>query len=68
VFLERAAWVNADGNLEEIQGPGILLTEKNGIRSVMFLDASTEHPSPNSTTGQTPSSSNAAARNETLRR
>ena len=44
MFLERAAWVNADGNLEQIQGPGILLTEKSGIREVMFLNASTEQP------------------------
>jgi hypothetical protein len=44
VFLERAAWVNADGGLEEIQGPGIFLTRESGIRSVMFLNASTEQP------------------------
>jgi len=50
MFLERAAWVNADGTMEEIQGPGILLTEKSGIREVMFLNASTEQPA-SSTTG-----------------
>jgi hypothetical protein len=44
LFLEHAAWVNADGDLEEIQGPGILLTEKSGIREVMFLNAGTESP------------------------
>jgi len=44
MFLERAAWVDADGNLEEIQGPGILLTQKSGIREVMFLNASAESP------------------------
>lgn len=42
MFLERAAWVNAKGELEEIQGPGILLTQESGIREVMFLSFSTE--------------------------
>ncbi len=44
LFLERAAWVNADGGLEEIQGPGILLTKESDIRQVMFLNASAEQP------------------------
>jgi Family of unknown function (DUF6338) len=49
VFLERAAWVTAGGDLEEIKGAGIFLTQKSGIRSVMFLNASTEQDSsPNS--------------------
>jgi Family of unknown function (DUF6338) len=62
VFLERAAWVNADGGLEEIQGPGILLTQQSGIRSVMFLNASTEQPaSPKSPMGLTALPNEAAA-------
>ncbi|SRR6266478_940983 len=44
LFLERAAWVNAEGGLEEIQGPGIFLSRESEIRSVMFLNASTESP------------------------
>jgi hypothetical protein len=40
LFLQHAAWVNADTNeLEPIHGPGILLTKEAGIRSVMFLDS-----------------------------
>jgi hypothetical protein len=69
VFLEHAAWVDADGNLEQIRGPGILLTEKYGIRSVMFLNAGTDHPlSPNRTTGQTTSPSEAEKENDLLRK
>jgi hypothetical protein len=52
LFLERAAWVNEDGGLEEIRGPGILLTKESDIRQVMFLNASTgEAPSVNSSNG-----------------
>jgi len=41
VFLERAAWVDAESNsLEVIEGAGILVTKAAGIRTVMFLDAS----------------------------
>jgi len=40
IFLERAAWVNADSSgLEPIDGPGILLTKEAKIRCVMFLNA-----------------------------
>jgi hypothetical protein len=38
VFLESAAWVDAEGNRTEIEGSGVLLTEKSGIEYVMFLD------------------------------
>ncbi|MGA7522524.1 MAG: DUF6338 family protein [Acidobacteriaceae bacterium] len=39
IFLERAAWVTSNGEeLEPIPGPGILLTQQAGIRSVMFLN------------------------------
>jgi len=41
IFLEKAAWVDAESDsLEEIQGAGILVTKSAGIRTVMFLDAS----------------------------
>jgi hypothetical protein len=53
LFLERATWVNEDGGLEEIRGPGILLTKESDIRQVMFLNASTgEAPSVNSSSAK----------------
>ena len=42
LFLERAAWVTASGELEEIHGAGIFLTQHCGISSVMFLNAGGE--------------------------
>jgi hypothetical protein len=38
LFLERASWVLDDGSLVEIDGKGILLTDKAEIEYVMFLD------------------------------
>jgi len=47
IFLQRAAWVNAETNeLEPIPGPGIPLTKEAGIRSVMFLDTPTVRNQP----------------------
>jgi MFS family permease len=38
IFLESASWVQEDGTLVEIDGKGILLTDKAEIEYVMFLD------------------------------
>jgi hypothetical protein len=38
IFLESASWVQEDGSLVEIDGKGILLTDKAEIEYVMFLD------------------------------
>jgi hypothetical protein len=40
LFLEKASWVQEDGSLVEIDGNGILLTDKAEIEYVMFLDSS----------------------------
>lgn len=40
LFIERASWVSEDGSLVEIDGEGILLTDKAEIEYVMFLDGS----------------------------
>jgi len=45
LFLEDAAWVDADGNEYPIQGPGILLRKSLGIEYVMFLDSGGEESS-----------------------
>lgn len=37
IFLEKAAWITPDNKLVEIKGPGILITQKMGIRTVEFL-------------------------------
>jgi hypothetical protein len=41
LFLERASWVQANGEPVLIDGPGILLTAESGIRSIMFLNFET---------------------------
>jgi hypothetical protein len=38
LFMESANWVQEDGSLVEIDGKGILLTDKAEIEYVMFLD------------------------------
>jgi hypothetical protein len=38
LFLEDAAWVEAEGNQLPIRGPGVLLTKDAGIVFVSFLD------------------------------
>ena len=38
LFLEHAAWVNANYEQVSIDGPGIFLTKESGIRSISFLD------------------------------
>lgn len=40
LFLEQARWIQDDGTTIEIEGEGILLTEKSAIEFVMFLDSS----------------------------
>ena len=37
LFLENAAWVTEDNQLVAIDGPGILITQESGIRTVEFL-------------------------------
>lgn len=37
IFLENAAWVEKDGRLIDIPGPGILITRNMQIESIMFL-------------------------------
>jgi hypothetical protein len=37
LFLEEAAWIDADGKEELIDGPGILITKQMGIEYVVFL-------------------------------
>jgi Family of unknown function (DUF6338) len=39
LFLERAAWIDQDGNLTDVPGPGILVTKNLPIESIMFLEA-----------------------------
>lgn len=38
VYLEQASWVNEDGDVIPIPGPGILLTKNAGIKSISFLN------------------------------
>jgi hypothetical protein len=38
LLLGDAAWVERDGHLQQIKGPGILLTNEARIEYVMFLD------------------------------
>jgi hypothetical protein len=38
LFLERAAWIDSDLNVIQIDGPGIFLTKESGIRSIAFLN------------------------------
>ena len=38
LLLGDAAWIDKDGHLQPIKGPGILLTKESGIEYVMFLD------------------------------
>jgi hypothetical protein len=38
LFLEDAYWVQSDGNRTHIEGPGILLTRKSGIKNLMFVE------------------------------
>ena len=50
LFLTKVAWVEEDGSRTMIPGPGILLTDKSDIRSIMFLadkeaEQTTELPS-----------------------
>ncbi len=37
LFLERAAWIDKDGQESSIDGPGILITKELGIEYVVFL-------------------------------
>lgn len=37
LFLEKAAWVADDNTLIPIDGPGILITQELGIRTIEFL-------------------------------
>ena len=37
LFLEQAAWVTPDGERHHIDGPGILITETSGIKTISFL-------------------------------
>lgn len=39
LFLERARWIQDNGTSIEVEGEGVLLTEKAGIEFVMFLDS-----------------------------
>jgi Family of unknown function (DUF6338) len=39
LFLEKASWVQEDGSTVEIDGEGILLTDKAEIEYVMFLNS-----------------------------
>jgi hypothetical protein len=39
LFLEKASWVQEDGSTVEIDGKGILLTDKAEIEYVMFLNS-----------------------------
>jgi hypothetical protein len=45
LFLEDAAWIGEGGVQIPINGPGILLTKRSGIRTVMFLSADEGHAS-----------------------
>jgi len=38
LFLEKAAWIAEDGTITQVDGSGLLLTEKSEIKYVMFLD------------------------------
>lgn len=38
VYLTQASWVDAEGKIVPIPGPGILLTKSSGIRSVSLLN------------------------------
>jgi|HubBroStandDraft_5_1064220.scaffolds.fasta_scaffold105364_2 hypothetical protein len=38
LFLEDAAWVTSDGKRQQIDGPGILITEECRITTVSFLN------------------------------
>ncbi len=38
LFLQDAAWLDADGAQTPIDRPGILLTKEAGIVSISFLD------------------------------
>jgi hypothetical protein len=44
LYLEDAAWIGLDQKTVRVPGPGVLLTAKSGIRTIMFLDP--EHVSP----------------------
>ena len=37
LFLENASWIDHDGRLIEIPGPGILITQNMPIETIMFL-------------------------------
>lgn len=41
LFIEHAYWIEANNDLTEVDGKGILLTEKSEIEYVMFLDDAT---------------------------
>jgi hypothetical protein len=41
IFLEDAAWIGDNGEVQSIDGPGVLLTKECGVEFVMFLDWST---------------------------
>jgi hypothetical protein len=38
IFLEDAAWVGDDGEMQPVDGPGVLLTKECGVEFVMFLN------------------------------
>ncbi len=40
LFLENAAWVDANGDQEDIPGPGILITRNMPIETIMYLKGS----------------------------
>lgn len=39
VYVEQASWVDVDGQVTSIPGPGILLTKNATIKSISLLDA-----------------------------
>ncbi len=48
LFLEYATWiVDSEGTQSQIDGPGILLTKKSGIESVIFLNTGKNEPAGN---------------------
>jgi hypothetical protein len=52
LYLRQASWVDPNGHLVPIPGPGILLTKSSGIRSVSLLDPPEDLP--NETADQPP--------------
>ncbi len=44
LYLTQASWVDSNGQLIPIPGPGILLTKSSGIRSISLLDPAQDPP------------------------